>query len=103
MSFAKGETFGTLTSQEALPSRSTSDVRAELEAKGLGLPAGERLPDTELADLSRLMYEALERSRTKWGEKTQGQLSWHHIFAAFDDDGSGFVTLAEASSSLSSP
>ena len=114
-----GGTMSALVSQEAVASQPTAEMRSELQEAGVELPTAEeqvhsggqggpsphnpyRDPDPNpnpnprpQVQLAKTFYEALEKVRSKWGEKTQGAISWHNVFAAFDADGSGFVTFDE--------
>ena len=89
-SLERGGTFSAITSQEAIESAPTADMRAELEAAGVSLPDSD-----ELRRLAQAFYEGFEAFRREWGDKSHGALSWHSVFKEFDNDGSGFVTFDE--------
>ena len=65
----------------------TSEMRAELEAAGVALPAGE-----ELTAFSSVWNTGLETARAKMGNDG---FSWFMLFKEVDEDGSGFVTYDE--------
>ena len=78
-----------ITSAEAIASKPTKEMRAELEAAGTALPA-----DDQLTALSRQFHERLEHLRITMGVKTQGSMSWHNLFTAVDESGDGMITCA---------
>ena len=87
--FKAGGDFS-FTTGEAVASQPTAEMRKELQEAGVAPPTA----DEQLA-LAKTFYEALHASRSKWGDKNQGTISWHNVFAAFDADGSGSVTYDE--------
>ena len=70
----------------AIASQPTAEMRAEIEAAGVVLP-----DDDELTKLSTKLNEWLEEMRHKDGKDKS--TSWFNLFAAIDEDGSGFSTL----------
>ena len=82
-----------ITSAEAVASKPTKEMRAELEAAGTALPA-----DDQLTALSMLFNERLEASRVRSQDsagKAQGEASWFNLFCEVDEDRSGFITYDE--------
>ena len=92
--FAGGRAINELTSAEAIESQPTVEMRSELSAAGVELPA-----DEALVALSKAYNEALEVARAKSETmkltKAQGSGSWYNLFREVDEDGSGFVTFDE--------
>jgi hypothetical protein len=74
----------------AIASQPTDEMRAELEAAG----SPTELDDDELTAISQSISEGYMKLRKASGEKNQGGVLWHHLFALADEDGSGVVTCA---------
>ena len=72
----------------ALDSQPTADMRAELDAAGIAVPAGEKL-----VELSKKFNGWLEQHRHDQG--LQHSVTWFNLFATVDRDGSGYITFDE--------
>ena len=84
-----------LCAMASLASTPTHIMRAELKAASISLPGEE-----DLAGLSQRFHTGFEALRKEWGTKNQGTFTWHHVFTAVDQDGSGVITFDEMTSAV---